>query len=51
VKKRFSEEQIVGILREAEAGVAIKELCLKHGFSVASNTFRAASTAAWKCPM
>jgi putative transposase len=36
VKKRYSEEQIVGILREAEAGVAIKELCRKHGFSEAS---------------
>jgi len=36
VKKRFSEEQIVGILRESEAGVAIKELCRKHGFSEAS---------------
>jgi putative transposase len=36
VKKRFSEEQIVGILREAETGVAIKELCRKHGFSEAS---------------
>jgi len=36
VKKRFNEEQIVGILHEAEAGVAIKELCRKHGFSEAS---------------
>ena len=36
MKKRFSEEQIVGILREAEAGIAIKELCRKHGFSEAS---------------
>lgn len=36
MKKRFGEEQIVGILREAEAGVAIKELCRKHGFSKAS---------------
>ncbi len=36
MKKRFSEEQIVGVLREAEAGVAIKELCRKHGLSEAS---------------
>ena len=26
MKKRFSEEQIIGFLREAEAGVAVKEL-------------------------
>ncbi|WP_343124105.1 transposase, partial [Xanthomonas oryzae] len=26
MKKRFSEEQIIGFLREAEAGVAIKDL-------------------------
>ena len=36
MKKRFGEEQIVGILREAEAGVPIKELYRKHGFSEAS---------------
>ena len=36
MKKRFSEEQIIGFLREAEAGMAIKELCRKHGFSEAS---------------
>ena len=36
MKKRFSEEQIVGILREAEAGVAIKEPCRKHGLPEAS---------------
>ncbi|MGK9143579.1 transposase, partial [Xanthomonas euvesicatoria] len=27
MKKRFSEEQIIGFLREADAGVAIKDLC------------------------
>ncbi|WP_431769249.1 transposase, partial [Xanthomonas campestris] len=27
MKKRFSEEQIIGFLREAESGVAIKDLC------------------------
>jgi putative transposase len=36
VKKRFSEEQIIGFLREADRGVAVKELCRKHGFSEAS---------------
>jgi len=36
VKKRFSEEQIIGFLREADKGIALKELCRKHGFSEAS---------------
>ena len=36
MKKRFSEELIIGLLREAEAGVAVKELCRLHGFSEAS---------------
>src|SRR4051812_1094301 len=36
MKKRFTEAQIVGFLREADAGIPVKELCLKHGFSDAS---------------
>ena len=36
MKKRFTEAQIVGFLREADAGVAIKDLCRKHGFSEGS---------------
>ena len=36
MKKRFSEEQIIGFLHEADAGLPIKELCRKHGFSEAS---------------
>jgi putative transposase len=36
VKKRFSEEQIIGFLKEADRGMAVKELCRKHGFSDAS---------------
>lgn len=36
MKKRFSEEQIIGFLREGDKGVAVKELCRKHGFSEAS---------------
>ena len=33
MKKRFTEEQIIGFLKEAEAGIPVKELCRKHGFS------------------
>jgi hypothetical protein len=33
VKKRSSEEKIIGFRREAGARVAIRELCSKHGFS------------------
>ena len=36
MKKRFTEEQIIGILKEAEAGVKIAELCRKHGISNAT---------------
>jgi len=30
---RFSEEQIIGILKEAEAGAVVTDLCRKHGMS------------------
>ena len=32
-KKRYTEQQIIGFLKEATAGVPVKELCRKHGFS------------------
>ena len=35
-RSRFTEEQIIGILKEHEAGVAVAELCRKHGVSNAS---------------
>ena len=35
-KKRFSEAQIIGFLREAEAGLPVKQLCRRHGFSEGS---------------
>src|SRR4051812_46962792 len=35
-RSRFSEEQIIGILKEHEAGVAVADLCRKHGVSDAS---------------
>jgi putative transposase len=34
--KRFSEGQIIGFLHEADGGMPVKELCRRHGFSVAS---------------
>ena len=32
-RKRYTEEQIIGILKEAEVGISVKELCRKHGMS------------------
>ena len=34
-RKQFSEEQIIGILKEAEAGAVVVELCRKRGMSSA----------------
>ena len=34
--RRFSEEQIIGVLKEAEAGAKTKELCRRHGISEAT---------------
>lgn len=33
---RFSETQIISILREAEAGMLVKDVCRKHGISDAT---------------
>jgi len=35
-RKRYSEAQILGFLKEAESGISVRELCRKHGFSDAS---------------
>lgn len=35
-KSRFTETQIVSILKESDAGASIKELCRKHGISDAT---------------
>ncbi len=36
MKKRFTEEQIIGVLKEAEAGMKVAEVCRKHGISDAT---------------
>ena len=36
MKKRFSDEQIISILRKAKAGVSAHELCRKHAISDAT---------------
>ena len=35
-KSRFSEEQIIGILKQAEAGMTVAALCRQHGMSDAT---------------
>jgi len=45
-KSRFSEEQIIGFLRQAEVGMPIKELCRNGGFSDAT-TLQVACEVQW----
>lgn len=35
-RKQFSDEQIIGILKEAEAGAVVMDLCLRNGMSSAT---------------
>ena len=35
-RKRYTEEQIIGVLKEAQSGVSTQELCRKHGVSDAT---------------
>ncbi len=35
-RKRHTEEQIIGVLKDAQAGLGVQELCRKHGISDAT---------------
>jgi putative transposase len=36
MKKRFSEEQIIAVLKEADGGIKVADLCRKYGISDAT---------------
>ena len=45
-KSRFTETQIITILKEADAGVMVKDICRKHGISDAPIIIGSQNTAA-----
>ena len=45
-KSRYREEQIIGILKQQEAGVKTADLCREHGISAATLRLEALSTGA-----
>lgn len=47
-RSRFSEEQIIGILKEHQAGLSAAELCRKHGISEAMFCPGGGGSAAWR---
>lgn len=49
-RRRFTEEQIIAILREQEAGMATAEVCRKPGVSSATFYKWKAKFGAWMCP-
>lgn len=50
-KSRFSEEQIIGMIKEQEAGLPTVEVCRKHGLSPATFYKLKAKYGGWRCPM
>jgi len=50
-KSRFSEEQIITVLKEHQAGIAVADICRKHGITMPRSTIGAIAMVGWKCPM
>ena len=50
-KSRFTETQIIGMIKEQQAGLTVAEVCRKHGISPASFYKLKASMAGWTCLM
>ena len=58
-RSRFSEEQIIAILKEQESGMTTADVCRHHGISAATPAFAGAgsftsgsrSMAGWRCRM
>jgi putative transposase len=49
-KSRFREAQIIGVIKEQEAGMPTAEVCRKHGLSQGTFTITSPNLAAWRCP-
>ena len=49
--ERFTEEQIIGVLKEAEAGAGVKDVCRRHGVSEQSVHLWKAKYGAWRSAM
>ena len=45
--KRFTEEQIIRVLKEAESGLKVSDLCRRQGISEATY-YRSPSTVGWR---
>ena len=50
-KTRFTETQIVSILKQQESGISVKEICCEHGISDATFYNWKASMWEWRLPM
>ncbi len=48
-KARFTEEQIIGFLREQESGMTAAEVCRRHGFSEATFYKWKSNMVVWRC--